>query len=116
MPIGDSPWGSCFGMFRDKFGIEWMVDFQNKRIKKTDCNKPVNRSKPKIRQLVTTKNSAGQHETLKTILMDSIATKTSFDLQFTQIVHSLEKSKTFFQEMLGVTNFCPTDTTRLQEL
>ena len=26
MPIGDSPWGSYFGMFRDKFGIEWMVD------------------------------------------------------------------------------------------
>jgi len=30
VPIGDSPWGSYFGMFRDKFGIEWMVDFQNK--------------------------------------------------------------------------------------
>ena len=29
MPIGDSPWGSYFGMFRDKFGIEWMVDFSN---------------------------------------------------------------------------------------
>jgi PhnB protein len=27
MPIGDSPWGSYFGMFRDKFGIEWMIDF-----------------------------------------------------------------------------------------
>lgn len=27
MPIGDSPWGSYFAMFRDKFGIEWMVDF-----------------------------------------------------------------------------------------
>lgn len=26
-PIGESPWGSYFGMFRDKFGIEWMVDF-----------------------------------------------------------------------------------------
>ncbi len=25
--IGDSPWGSYFGMFRDKYGIEWMVDF-----------------------------------------------------------------------------------------
>ena len=22
MPIGDSPWGSYFGMFRDKYGIE----------------------------------------------------------------------------------------------
>lgn len=27
MPISDSPWGSYFGMFRDKYGIEWMVDF-----------------------------------------------------------------------------------------
>jgi PhnB protein len=27
VPIGDSPWGSYFGMFRDKYGIEWMVDF-----------------------------------------------------------------------------------------
>ena len=29
-PIGDSPWGSYFGMFRDKFGIEWMVNFDSK--------------------------------------------------------------------------------------
>ncbi len=27
MPIDDSPWGSYFAMFRDKFGIEWMVDY-----------------------------------------------------------------------------------------
>ena len=27
MPIADSPWGSYFGMLRDKYGIEWMVDF-----------------------------------------------------------------------------------------
>lgn len=27
MPIGDSPWGTYFGMFRDKYGIEWMIDF-----------------------------------------------------------------------------------------
>lgn len=27
MPIMDTPWGSYFGMFRDKYGIEWMVDF-----------------------------------------------------------------------------------------
>ncbi len=26
-PISDSPWGSYFGMFRDQYGIEWMVDF-----------------------------------------------------------------------------------------
>ncbi|MCE3279335.1 MAG: phnB [Bacteroidetes bacterium] len=27
MPISDSPWGTYFGMFRDRYGIEWMVDF-----------------------------------------------------------------------------------------
>lgn len=27
MPIEDSPWGTYFGMFRDQFGIEWMVEF-----------------------------------------------------------------------------------------
>ncbi|MBC7884570.1 MAG: VOC family protein [Saprospiraceae bacterium] len=26
-PIGDSPGGSYFGCFRDKYGIEWIVDF-----------------------------------------------------------------------------------------
>jgi PhnB protein len=30
MPIMDSPWGSYFGMFRDKYGIEWMVDYDPK--------------------------------------------------------------------------------------
>ncbi len=30
MPIANSPWGSYFGMFRDKFGIEWMVDYDPK--------------------------------------------------------------------------------------
>jgi len=30
MPISDSPWGTYFGMFRDKYGIEWMVDFDPK--------------------------------------------------------------------------------------
>jgi PhnB protein len=29
-PMGDSPWGTYFGMFRDKYGIEWMVDFNPK--------------------------------------------------------------------------------------
>ena len=29
MPIADSPWGSYFGMFRDKYGIEWMIDFDS---------------------------------------------------------------------------------------
>ncbi|NMH28834.1 VOC family protein [Flavobacterium silvaticum] len=27
VPIAESPWGSYFGMFRDKYGIEWMIDF-----------------------------------------------------------------------------------------
>ena len=26
-PMSNSPWGSYFGMFRDKYGIEWMVEF-----------------------------------------------------------------------------------------
>lgn len=30
MPIADSPWDSYFGMFRDKYGIEWMVNFDSK--------------------------------------------------------------------------------------
>jgi len=30
MPLTDSPWSSYFGMFRDKYGIEWMVDFDPK--------------------------------------------------------------------------------------
>ncbi len=28
VPISDSPWGTYFGMFRDKYGIEWMIDFE----------------------------------------------------------------------------------------
>jgi PhnB protein len=26
--MGDSPWGSHAGMFRDKYGIEWIVEFK----------------------------------------------------------------------------------------
>lgn len=26
-PIGETPWGSYAGMFRDKYGIEWIVEF-----------------------------------------------------------------------------------------
>lgn len=26
-PIGNSPWGTYFGCFRDKYGIEWIVEF-----------------------------------------------------------------------------------------
>lgn len=28
-PMGDSPWGSYAGMFRDKYGIEWIVEFSS---------------------------------------------------------------------------------------
>ena len=27
VPMDESPWGTLFGMFRDQFGIEWMIDF-----------------------------------------------------------------------------------------
>ena len=27
MPLGDTFWGAYFGMFEDKFGIRWMVDY-----------------------------------------------------------------------------------------
>lgn len=29
-PMGDSPWGTYGGMFRDKYGIEWIVEFDSK--------------------------------------------------------------------------------------
>ncbi len=28
-PMGDSPWGTYCGMFRDKYGIEWIVEFDS---------------------------------------------------------------------------------------
>ncbi len=28
VPMTDSPWGSYFGMFRDKYGIEWTITFE----------------------------------------------------------------------------------------
>ena len=30
IPLSESPWGSFFGMFTDKFGIQWMIDFDPK--------------------------------------------------------------------------------------
>ena len=27
MPLGESPWGTYFAMFRDKYGIEWTIEF-----------------------------------------------------------------------------------------
>jgi PhnB protein len=26
-PMGTSPWGTYFGAFRDKYGVEWMLEF-----------------------------------------------------------------------------------------
>lgn len=26
VPLDESPWGSYFAMFRDKYGVEWMID------------------------------------------------------------------------------------------
>lgn len=30
MPMDKSPWGTYFAMFRDKYGIEWTVEFEPK--------------------------------------------------------------------------------------
>ena len=30
MPMAESPWETYFAMFRDKFGIEWTVEFDSK--------------------------------------------------------------------------------------
>lgn len=30
-PMGDGPWGSYAGMFRDKYGIEWIIEFNPPR-------------------------------------------------------------------------------------
>lgn len=30
MPLDQSPWGSSFAMFRDKYGIEWTIEFDPK--------------------------------------------------------------------------------------
>ncbi|QQS18721.1 VOC family protein [Candidatus Saccharibacteria bacterium] len=27
MPMGESPWGTYFAMFRDRYGIEWTVEY-----------------------------------------------------------------------------------------
>jgi PhnB protein len=29
MPMGDTFWGSYFGMLTDKFGINWMISFDH---------------------------------------------------------------------------------------
>lgn len=34
MPMDESPWGTWFAMFRDKYGIEWVVEFDPKTAQK----------------------------------------------------------------------------------
>lgn len=31
MPLGESPWGGYFAMFRDKYGIEWTIEVDGAR-------------------------------------------------------------------------------------
>ncbi len=31
MPMSESPWGTYFAMFRDKYGIEWTVEYDSNR-------------------------------------------------------------------------------------
>ena len=31
MPMDNSPWGTYFSMFRDKYGIEWTVEFDSNK-------------------------------------------------------------------------------------
>jgi len=38
MPIADGPSGSYFGMFADKYGIQWMVDFTPKSNRRNATN------------------------------------------------------------------------------
>lgn len=35
MPMAESPWGTYFAMFRDKYGIEWTVEFDQSAGKQT---------------------------------------------------------------------------------
>ena len=36
MPIPDGPFGSYFGLFADKYGFQWMVDFTKNKTTKTN--------------------------------------------------------------------------------
>jgi len=31
-PMSDSPWGTYFSMFRDRYGIEWVIEFNPNKI------------------------------------------------------------------------------------
>ena len=32
MPLQDASWGAYFGMFRDKFGIQWMINYMQQKV------------------------------------------------------------------------------------
>lgn len=31
MPIADQAWGDYYGAFRDKFGVQWMVNYSEQQ-------------------------------------------------------------------------------------
>jgi len=33
VPFSDTPWGSIFGMFRDRYGIEWIIQYEPQEAK-----------------------------------------------------------------------------------
>jgi PhnB protein len=41
MPMEENPGGSYFGMFRDKYGIEWMVDYDPRYTIEAILQKPI---------------------------------------------------------------------------
>ena len=36
MPMTDQPWGDYYGSFRDKFGVQWMINFANTKTNKKE--------------------------------------------------------------------------------
>ena len=36
MPLNETMWGAYFGMLKDKFGIQWMVNHTHNQINKTE--------------------------------------------------------------------------------
>lgn len=41
MPMEENPWGSYFSMFRDKYGVEWMVDYDPRYTVEAILQKPI---------------------------------------------------------------------------
>jgi PhnB protein len=31
MPMGDQPWGAYYGSFKDRFGIQWMINYETRK-------------------------------------------------------------------------------------